>query len=188
MVLYLFQIIADHAAVPGGSGSINDILDVFSACKISRIVSKDRFIERIIVGCYRSTTGHGFQQGRIGAAYAVPMKIKTGIDLERMNFLRMVVDAPGEHYPRIVLKFLYQVTAMFIVNGTYYQEFLIAVAGMKAIQDHFNIVFGSHTRHQDIVLMLFYTIFLKQAFFFIRMYFCTIGYVFAGNGIFALQV
>jgi len=76
MVLYLFQVIADHAAVPGGSGSINDILDVFSACKISRIVSKDRFIERIIVGCYRSTTGHGFQQGRVSSAYTMAMKIQ----------------------------------------------------------------------------------------------------------------
>ena len=76
MVLYLFQVIADHAAVPGGSGSINDILDVFSACKISRIVSKDRFIERIIMGSYRSTTGHGFQQGRIGSTHTMTMKIQ----------------------------------------------------------------------------------------------------------------
>ena len=76
MVLYLFQVIADHAAVPGGSRSINDIPDVFSACKISRIVSKHRFIERIIVGCYRSTTGHGFQRGRVCATYTMAMKIQ----------------------------------------------------------------------------------------------------------------
>ena len=50
MVLYLFQIVADHAGVPERCWGINDILYVFCVGEPGCIVSQDGFIEWVIVG------------------------------------------------------------------------------------------------------------------------------------------
>ena len=49
MVLYFLQVIADHAVVPGPCRGINDTLHVLGTGKIGSIISKDGFIEWVIV-------------------------------------------------------------------------------------------------------------------------------------------